>query len=157
MYKLVLSQPHDFLLPVSNCPEMPRRHLGTPELPTPSPATTAPSRLIEALTQLFETMSMIQSQLSTSATTQVAFNKSCEDKIAMLDSQIGRDRARDRQRRPRRPSDARGPRPPPVVCTYCNRRGHSVGNCYTKERADRAASSRPIVPSAYMSDAKAPE
>ncbi len=56
-----------------------------------------------------------------------------------------------------RPSDASGPRPPPVVCSFCSRHGHTIDKCYTKERADRAASSQPAAPSAYMADTKAPE
>ena len=100
---------------------------------------------------------MIQTQLSTQATAQEAVNKSLEDKISVMSSQVNRDRDRDRNRHQGRPFDTSGPRSPHVVCTFCNRPGHSIENCYTKERADRAAGSRPATPTAYMTDSKAPE
>jgi hypothetical protein len=128
-----------------------RRNLGTSGLPTPSAAPTAPAGLTEALTT--ESISLIQTQLSTQATAQEVVNRSLEDKIANLSNQIGSGSNRDRTRQ-WRPSDTSGPRSPPVVCTFCNRHGHSIDNCYTKERADRAAGSLLATPTAYMTDTK---
>ncbi len=134
-------------------PSLGRRNLGTPELPSPSTVSSVPAGLTKALTKLSESISLIRTQLLTQATAQEAINRSLEHKISVLSSQVNRDR--DRSRNHGRTSDASGPRPPPVVCTFCKRPGHSIENGYTKERADRAEGSRLATPSAYMTDSKA--
>ena len=67
-------------------PSLGRRNLGAPEQPTPSAPSSAPAGLTKAPNKPTESISLIQTQLSTQTTTQAAVNKSLEDKIAKLSS-----------------------------------------------------------------------
>ena len=72
--------------PPTTPPSLGRRNLGAPELPTSSGSSPAPARLTKALNKLTESISMIQTQLSTQVIAQATVNKSLEDKIAKLHS-----------------------------------------------------------------------
>ena len=96
-------------------------------------ATPSSANLADALTKLSESITSINTQLAA----QAKFNKVVEEKLAALTGHTsqGRDRDRNRGKQP----DGTAHRPSGATCTYCNRSGHTVDNCYKKQRAEQAA------------------
>jgi hypothetical protein len=99
----------------------------------PAHAAVTPA-LVDALAKLTESVTMINKQLADQAT----INKSVEENLSRISTQLDRVSKGGAARSPA----PGGPRPPPPVCTFCGKTGHSVSVCYAKRDADRAAAPR---------------
>ena len=82
-------------------------------------------------------------------------NKSFEDKLAKLSSQLNNDRNRSRGKQ----VEGGEQRSSSVVCSYCNRPRHSAENCYKKQNVEQRASRPPATvlgssrtPSVYLDE-----
>ena len=115
--------------------------MGSPKPPARSapPPAPAPVGLTDILSKMTESLTLIQSQLATQATTQAAVNKSLEDKIAKLQSQVSRGHNSNRDQLAAKPHSGGPIQRSTTVFTYCGIPGHTAKKCYKKERADKAA------------------
>ena len=117
------------------------RSITAPKPPARSAPPSAPvlAGLTDILGKMTESLTMIQSQLATQATAQAAVNKSLEDKIAKLQTQVSRGNS-SRDQQVSKPHTGGSSQRSATVCSFCGIPGHTAEKCYKKERADKAAS-----------------
>lgn len=123
-------------------PSFPLPPARTPSRPVheePSAPSSSTPALVDALTKLTESISLINTQLAN----HVAVNTSFEDKVARIAHRLDR----VNKGPPRKGPHLGGPRPPPPTYSYCGKIGHSVSGCYAKRDADKATT--PRAPTTY--------